>query len=521
MKLRTKLVSPDNKAIDEFTFYRKMIMALPRDIDLLNTIYNWHHRRGPAPIPRHNMLGEPDDASKGFEKAYSNEHIHVPMGYEHDLKRYLEDDRLPMLFIEANALALVSAAMNEFSTQEIAQIAVHHMVSASDFITSFNDLDEILGRGYKPGIRSTEVLRRCFSALERVSHDQILEFYEVQEEDENSLIMIMTAAKSPRLWPKTLISGYAKENEGRSGAPDRELSTILHSFIPKVVHESQLPHDSHGPRIDWFLDRSGMLLPAVTTKALGYFNLWEDLVHAASQKNCRPVIEQIMHYCLDNPPPALRPGIEHGLRGMTVASSLNITDGLGMHVYLQQNLKGTWLEPVLSSDVLKLNLLGSNDEVNAIAKLNGNFDEDDSLWEDQARLGERVFQEIAQTPIDHIGVAHFDAVGYLGRVVGPQDYSPSLAREKTLVHLLSGLKRVLGKEKLSTEEIDEVREFAIERCKTAVRLLGHNYEFDYEGFRGLSSIGVRVLAEAGLDLRKLPRMNNRDKGRVLENDLGM
>lgn len=521
MKLRTTLVSPDTKAIDECTFYRKIIMALPKDIGLLNAIYDWHQRRGPEPIPRHDIMGDSDNSSKDFRKAYSSEHIYVPMGYDHNLDKYSEDDRLPMLFIEANALALVSAAMNGFSTQEMAQIAVQHMVSASDFITSFNDLDEILGRGYKPGIRSTEVLRRCVNALELVSHDAILDFYDHQEEDENSLIMVMTAAKSPRLWPKTLISRYAKENEGRGEAPERELSTVLHSFTPKVVHESQLPHDARGPRIDWFLDRSGMLLPAVTTKALGYFNPWEDLVHAASQKNCRPVIEQIMHFCLDNPPPALRPGIEHGLRGMTVASSENITDGLGIHVYLQQTLKGTWLEPVLSSDVLKLNLLGSNDGMNVIAKLNGNFDEDNSLWEDQARLGERVFQEICATPADRIGVAHFDAVGYLGRIVGPQDYSPALAREKTLVHLLSGLQRVLGKEQLSTEEIDEVREFAIERCKTAVRLLGHKYEFDYEGFRGLSSIGVRVLAEAGLDLRKLPRMNNRDKGRVLENDLGM
>lgn len=494
-------------------------MSIQEDLGLLNEIYDWHKHHGPKPIPRPGM-GYPEEVLKRFAKAYSSEHIYAPMGYSYDLEKS-GDGNAPLLFIEANALALVSAAMNEFSLKEMAGIAQSHAISASDFITTFDDLHEVLDRGYKDGIRSTEVLRKCVNALELVAHSQIEEFYSYQQEDENSLIMVMTAAKLPKLWPKSFITDYAKANNGIGKAPERELSTILHNCTDKVLHASQLPHDKNGPRIDWFLDRSGMLLPAVTTKALGFFNLWEDLVCAASQKNCEPVIQKIMEYCLDNPPLALRPGIEHGLRAMTVASSENITDGLGMHVYIQKNLKGTWLEPVMHSDVLKLNLLGSDGKVDVLARLSEGFEENDPLWEDQDRLVERVFMEILATPVERIGVAHFDAVGYLDRVIGPQDYSPDLPREKALTHLLQGLDHLLGKELLVTKEIDELREFAVKNCKNAVRLLGSNYEFDYQAFRGVPSAGVRVLSEAGLDLKRLPRMSNRDKGRVLENDLGM
>ena len=493
-------------------------MPAPKDFSLLNDIYDWHRHHGPKAIPAPGM-DYPDDVLKRFEKAYSSEHIYVPMGYSYDLDGAWEKNE--SIFIEANAVALVSAAMNGFNRKDMALIAQSHGVSASDLITTFDDVLVNFDRGYHPGIFSATVARECFSALEMVSHDSILDFYDTQEEDVNSLLMLMTAAKSAKLWPKTILTTYARANKGKSEEPERELSTIFHNFTDKIQDESQLPHDQNGPRLDWFLDRSGMLLPAVTTKSLGYFNLWEDLVFAVSQKKCPPVLRKIMEYCLDNPPLALRPGIEHGLRGMTVASSENITDGLGIHVYLQNNLKGTWLEPLVHSDVLKLNLLGSDDKIDVLARLDANYKQNGPLWEDQDHLVERVFMEILSTPAERIGVAHFDAVGYLDRVIGPQDYSPELPREKVLSHLLQGLDHLLSKEILSTEEIDEVREFAVKNCKNAVRLLGADYEFDYQAFRTVPSAGVRVLSEAGLDLKKLPKMTNRDRGRVLENDLGM
>lgn len=362
-----------------------MIMAMRDDLGLLKEIYDWHKRHGPRPIPRAE-LNSLENVHVPFAKAYSNEHIYAPMGYEYDVDRLISENG-EMLFIEANALALVSAAMNGFSRKDMAQIAQDHRVSASDFITSFDDLNAVMGRGYQNGIRTTEVLRKCVNALEMVAHNQIRDFYDHQQEGENSLTMVMTAAKSARLWPKRILTEYARANNGLTLDPERELSTVLHNFTDKLVEASQLPHDEKGPRIDWFLDRSGMLLPAVTTKALGYFNLWEDLAFAVSQRNCKPVLEQIMEYCIDNPPLALRPGIEHGLRSMTVASSENISDGLSIHVYLRNKLKDSWLAPVLDSDVLKLNLLGGDDKADVIAKLEGNYDKDNSLWEDQARPG--------------------------------------------------------------------------------------------------------------------------------------
>lgn len=489
------------------------------DLGLLNHIYDWHQHCGPKPLPCAGM-DYPEFMIQRFMKAYTREYIHVPMGYEHDLGRHREEGGKE-LFVEASALPLISAAMHGFSRKDMAQIAQAHAVSARDFLLAFEGVRETLGRGYDLGIPATEVLRRCVNALEMVTHAELEQIYVYEDEMKTEHNLVMTSAKSPKLWPKTVISSYAKANIGSGTLPAREFSTIFHNFINKLVQVEQLPHDEKGPRIDWFLDRSGMLLPAVTTKALGYFDMWEDLVFAVGQKKCPPVLHQIMDYCLDNPPLALRTGISSGIRGMSLNASESITDGLVIHDYLRQKLPGTWLESVLSSDILKLNILGTDDKPGSIAALNGIHTVENMLWNDQACLSERVFREIGDTRVELIGFAHFDAVGYLSNVVGHQTYPADFPREKILTHLLNGLSNLVGNEALDTEEAEEVRELAVKNSRMAIRLLGHEHDFDYTAFAGVCSLGVRLLAEEGLDMKKLPKMSNRDKGQLLENDLGM
>jgi hypothetical protein len=66
-----------------------------------------------------------------------------------------------------------------------------------------------------------------------------------------------------------------------------------------------------------------------------------------------------------------------------------------------------------------------------------------------------------------------------------------------------------------------VDDLVLRGCNYVIDTLAKRFEFDYMAFSGLNSNSVRVLAEAGLDKRRLPRMNVRDRGHLVSQELGL
>jgi hypothetical protein len=471
---------------------------------MLNTLLNWHRKHGPKAIPRQDM-GYPDDVIDAFESSYSNEQAKVPVTLMAGAPGVMPDSS-PYLRIDANALPLISGCLAGFDTLDLARIAASHGIDVEGFITSFGCTKPIQRLHPTSPMTGSEVFRHCFQALEMAYPEQIREIYNTLPGTDAFYMLAITTATSPQLWPKSRLTEYAKTNDGNPTAPAVSLSVEVHNFLGALKSEHQLPWDAAGPRYDWFLDRSGMLLPAVTNKSLGYFTLWEEMVYRASQPGDTP-IHRLMDYCVDNPPESLRPGILNGFRSLSMQVPENANGSAPLLDFVNKKLKGSWLEPILTSDILKLNLLG-------LTRLS--YD-----WKNRESLLQSVCNEILDTPTHNLGFAQFVAL-YLTRAIhGKHLLDQDFNRERFLVHLLDGMQCFIGSARSMSDGTEHIHKAVIKDCRGAIQQLSIDHQFDYAQFEGMPSSGIRLLIDEGLDKRRLPRMSNADRGRLLEDELGL
>jgi hypothetical protein len=257
----------------------------------LNAILEWHRDNGPKTIECR-KLEYPDDPIKSFEIAYSIEDVKLPV-------RMIAGHVLS-LSLHANTLPLISGCLSGFGAFDLARLAAGHGIWFDKFIESFAQSGDIQQIHESSPMTGSELFRRCFEALQMAIPEQIRDHYDKLSKYDTFYMMAVCTSSSPQHWPKTFISKYARENEGAGKASGVELNTGVHNFIEEIKHDLHIPMDASGPRYDWFLDRSGMLLPSVTRKSLGCFSLWEDLVFKAS--NASDTIHKILDYCINTPP---------------------------------------------------------------------------------------------------------------------------------------------------------------------------------------------------------------------------
>jgi hypothetical protein len=464
----------------------------------------------------------PKDLIKQFEKTYSSVRIQIPVKHIQTPSR--PEDMDFHFSIRANTSPLISGCLAGFSKGELSTIAQGHGVCPKDFIWTFETTAEIiLSMDGTSSLSGDEVFRRCFEGLELACPDQIRAMHDEPKASTPFYMMAITTAASPKLWPKTIISEYNAANnavnEDSSVANHLKFHRSRRSIFSAINNENHLPRDESGPRYDWFLDRVGMLLPAVTNKSLGYFSFWEDLVILASKPGDTHV-HRLMDYCVDNPPLSLRPGILNGLRSMSMRSTED-TDGMALLLFLKNKLTGTWLEPILQNDIFKMNLLAHVDPYSRNSKIAHYPDVIGSLGVDQEHLAERVFAEILEMPPENISLAYFDAIGQSRAIKGDQVISQGFDREAFLSHLLKGAKCFLGYNRVKSKDLKEIRDIINYRCRQAFAMLSQDHQLDYGKFQDLHSEGIRFLVEQGFDRRRLPRMAPRDRGILLEDELGM
>jgi hypothetical protein len=446
----------------------------------------------------------PEDMIKQFERAYSSVQVHVPVRYAETT--FQPDVMNSHLYIRANTIPLLSGCLAGFNKDMLSTIAQGHGICAQAFILTFSAALDIQRLDDTNRMSGREVFRRCFEGLELAAHDQIRAIYDKPKISTPFYMMAITTAASPKLWPKTILSEYIKASEANLTTSAAPFSVEVHNFLGALKNEHQLPWDAAGPRYDWFLDRSGMLLPAVTNKSLGYFMLWEQLVYQSSQPGDTP-IHRLMDYCVDNPPESLRPGILNGFRSLSMQAAENMSGGTQILNFLTTRLKGSWLEPILKSDILKLNLLG-------LTRVSYE-------WEDKEALSQSVFNEILATPTPSIGFAQFIAIFLPRAVHGQHRLDPDFNRERFLVHLLNGMQCFIGAGKSMSDGTRDIQEDVINNCRRAIQQLSTNHQFDYNQFLGLQSSGIRLLIEEGFDRRLLPKMVSADRGRLLEDEIGL
>lgn len=118
---------------------------------------------------------------------------------------------------------------------------------------------------------------------------------------------------------------------------------------------------------------------------------------------------------------------------------------------------------------------------------------------------------------------HFDAIGKLiSEWNVPQDLT-DVDLQQLLVLTLSALETYKATDHMDflSAKIDWYAEEAEGHVKKLIQFVSKTIDIDYDRFADLPSASKALLASSGLDLRKLPGINNQDKGALLSEGLGL
>jgi hypothetical protein len=368
-------------------------------------------------------------------------------------------------------------------------------------------------------VPTSTVFAECFKALEVLGVDQILDAYNTCSNDSHLLGFGLTLMQSPELWPSTLLLKHQNDQEDRTRTQYGEIQHGVHDFMYFVRESGCLPADDSGIRYDWFIERSGMLLPGVNRKSLGHFTLWEDLVWLSCDQPHNTIFGGLLDYCIHKAPDSMKPAIRIGLQSMMLDSSQYITESIDMMKFMRERFAGTWLESVTSDPIFQINMVGR-----AQPKIENFINVQHptvfpQIVGELSHATSKVLNGFCDLSPDEFSLAHFNALPYL--IAHSSGLDCMVKREACVLSLLKGYDALIGNEHFDFTDKDEVEEIARDGCLAALKKLTVSSDFDYSTLKGVQSEGLMLLVEAGVDVRKLPKMNNRDRGRALEVGMGL
>jgi hypothetical protein len=475
--------------------------------DSLHFLLEWYRVNGYKPIPQVSQSHPDADV---FAQYFTDEVGEI----SHDglYNGYLEE-----MQIQARALPLVAACMSGITGDALAEIVLHHSVSSLSLSASFSTTDKALRDVHGKMVETFPVFLACIKAIIKNDSGKVRTSYHKGFND-SLMVLAFVHMDSAEFWPKTIMLEYQDALEGSTEVSQKAFRAPMHNFMEWVRDEHHLPRDDSGIRYDWFLERSGMLLPVVTRKSLGRFTLWEDFLDIAATVPGNSAIQGLMDYCIHHAPESMRPAIYNGFRSMKIESGETLDNGDHMITFMQERFAGTWLEPLTVDPLLKLNLIGK-ERVLAI-----HIAEHPELFAElQSLPGKHLnnfFQSLAQMPSTDFGYEVFSALPYF--ICHPQNLDPVFDHEAFVAHALNGLDSFLGAEgRVEFDGRDEIHDYSIDTCLRLAKAFIDPKTVDYTKFRSLSSRSILVLKEAGLDIKQLPVMNNRDRGRALEMEIGI
>jgi hypothetical protein len=419
---------------------------------------------------------------------------------------------------------LLAAIQCRLPHEKLVDIAKHHPVDVVSLIETLDAMidesspvHDINGRG----IKLYELYKNCIKVVCEACPESLNEALQTH----SSILLNLCSLQSehPTHWPATRLRNHLKAME--SG------DTVLTALDEKnycltswsSCHD-YIPTNENGPQYDLFLERSGMLLPGVIGKKIGGLSLWEDFLESASRFN---TISKLLDYCVSTPDERLKAFIKNGLKNLTLDSDDFYENGVQPYFTLCNMVKGTWLESLADDPKLLINLI--SDEPYEEAYVSWQIVKDPSkkpieefvnLIKNKGTL-DYWLKEIMAVKPNELTLSHFK-IFLLEQIDLPEQvitlpFSP----EKIIKHMLAGLEQFTMPDAEKTEAKTLVDEQAYKGCVYLVKALSRRYELDYTALNGIGSLGIRALAEAGLDKRRLPKMNYRDKGILVSAELGL
>jgi hypothetical protein len=422
-----------------------------------------------------------------------------------------------------------------FSQAKLIELARHHPLDVQELMKT---LDTMISTGYvmqdvfEADIPMTKAYIDATMAIAHVYPD-VFSIHLSYMDERSTANAASILSNNPEHWPVTrlakLMAGY-DQNTLRTG----EFFDDQYFNINNVLTTDDfIPKDATGlPRFELFLQRSGMLLSEVARKKLGEVGLWEQMLAVAKFDQGAGWDEdqgmaKLFSFCINEASEQLRPAIFRALSTMAYVTAQGVDDGIGMYKFLRKNVTDTWLEPLLRSPLLLINLVADEQFISFDSDIpDPNLSPkqhyyDIAVLDNPETLFDRCLKEIMATPADQLGASHF-RVFLLDELRPPvQELSPDLVPEQVIKHMLEGLESFCIHESLEALRQEETNDVPFQGCNYVIKRLESRYELDYKAFEGLGSRSIRTLVEAGLDKRRLPRMNSRDKGHVISEELGL
>jgi hypothetical protein len=459
----------------------------------------------------------------------------------YDLKGLADKDYYETVHCEHVNLPLIVAFQAGLRGKLLVEIAKHHRIDVYGLIET---LDAMRFKHYEmPDAFGGDVpLSSLYIECVKVASEAFPDMLTLVLKTQNSvsgLNLYSIHSENPEHWPVTRLTEHMKNMEQGTVAPDYRINTDCYNISSVQDTDEYLPTDASGIRYDLYLERSGMLLPEVARKKIGNVTLWEDMLDVATADDDQGM-SGLFNYCIKHAPEHLRPAIYRGLAGMTLACSGYLTDGLGLFKYFKAKTAGTWLEPIshnplfinslMGNHILTLNRITIAFHSAAQPKTPPQSSQDDmndllgrsiTSQGQMSALMEHCLTLIMNKPVDEIGSSEFQIALLEKQALPEQVFSEDFRAEPAIVHMLKALESFTLPEKVGILRKNDLDEAALNSCAYVARTLANHVELDYRAFAGLSSSGIRVLAEAGLDKRKLPRMNTKDRGILVSQELGL
>lgn len=477
------------------------------DIKLFNDTTRWFRGNGETLIPA---------GHEGFARLFRSGWVEIELDSD-GISTSGNSMRVP-----ADCLALISGVIAGVESDFLAEIAKHHGSGSGyallAWATSRVETKVRLLSGKM--ISTNELFVRCQHAIEAADEDVLRNAYRASEDYETCITVGLLSAKSPRQWPSSILDYHQQVLDGVPAAEPVEFFVARHNFLDTLLNE-EYPHDNVGPRYDWLLERSGMLMDGVINKKIGRFSLWEELVWVGANQQGHEIKQGFVDYCFHKAPTSQRAAIRKGLSSMMVECT-HYSDGGQILSWMKGVVDGTYLEAIPDSIVLQMNMIRSDSNADDCVNLDPQIFT--ALSDAKDSIEERLYREIEATPPADTGFHHFTALGFLDRAdfTSPEQIlSADLDRETMVNNMLARLEAFsVPQERLVGDQVG-MQEDAVQYTASWIRRISRDHELDCSRLKSLSDKTSYTLALAGINPKMLPVMSNRSKGLFLEHSLGI
>lgn len=269
-----------------------------------------------------------------------------------------------------------------------------------------------------------------------------------------------------------------------------------------------------------FVTRSGLLHPEFIKKKFDLNEAWEVMFNDWYVNSKR--WDETVVYCIKNLVGEPREAMVRAIQTMTPSISYNADNQSVGYFYedIKRKVSELGAAEIFNSVIMKLNFMPSV-EMKDRLYIKETFSFDDLLDSPEKVLGQ-VAKELGSINPDEFALGHFTAFHQIKTLWRVDQDCSGFDPNAFALKVLKAYEAFSTPEGVyATEEKLLVDSYARQGVQSLISLLLPQHDFDHSVFKELESRSVAILAKAGLDKSRLPRMNAHDLGSVFSEDLGL